>query len=333
MVLVMTTATPTHEFEFRASDADYPAALSAAHPPVRQLFCKGSESLLRQVAQNPGLAIVGSRQASSQGIADARWFARRVSEAGLTVISGLAQGIDAAAHEGALQGAGKTIAVLGHGRDTIYPPMNRPLAKNILAEGGTLVTEYPDQIPALPRHFPHRNRIVAGLARAVLVIEAVPSSGSLITARHALDLGIDVFVVPGSIHAPQSLGCNMLIRQGANLTQSPDQLLEDLGIIAPTPVFYRHKNRAQPSRQGVHSKSKKNPEGSAPLLQHCLGDELTAETALVLSYLDFQPTTVEQLKERSQFETGALYANLLMLELCGQATRLADGRWLKHRVL
>jgi DNA processing protein len=205
------------------------------------LFGLGNKAIIERMANSPGLAIVGSRQASTQGMADAHWFAREASKVGLTIISGLAQGIDAAAHRGGLEGCGSTIAVLGHGRDTVYPGQHRDLADLISCSGGALVTEYPDHTPAIAWHFPQRNRIIAALAQAVLVVEATPQSGSLITARHALELGIDVYVLPGSIHMPQSVGCNGLIRQGAQLIQSPEQLLEDLGMVV------RKKNIACPT--------------------------------------------------------------------------------------
>ena len=243
---------------------------------------------------------------------DAEAFARRIAAVGLTVISGLAYGIDAAAHTGALEGEGKTIAVLGHGRNSLYPRAHEPLAKAICDSGGALITEYPDDVPALPHHFPERNRIIAALARAVLVVEAAPRSGSLITARHALELGIDVFVVPGSIHNPLAEGSNQLIRQGAQLVQSPEQLLEDLGINA------------------IHSSPPDRALRSAR--QHASLAELPMADQ-VLQALSEQPADVFALSSLSGLPLGDVHTGLLLLELHGLAARIPDGRWLKIGLL
>lgn len=295
-------------FEIDARMPYFPTALSETHPPVTRLFGLGNQSLVLEQQERPGVAIVGSRRASHQGMLDAEWFAREISQAGLTVISGLAYGIDAAAHAGALNSIGKTIAVLGHGRDQVYPRSHESLAKALCNAGGALVTEYPDGVPALAHHFPQRNRIIAGLSRAVLVIEATPKSGSLITARHALELGIDVFVLPGSIHNPQAEGGNQLIRQGAQPVQSPDQLLQDLGI---------------------HAVSSKRPARS---LRSQPKDSLFPELPVagkVLAVLDRHPVDVLALAEQSQLSLGDVHTGLLLLELHGLAARNPDGRWQK----
>jgi len=300
------------QFIAHASRPDFPRALTETSPPVLKLYGLGNEALFHRINNHPGLAIVGSRQASPQGVSDAEWFAAEASALGLTIISGLAQGIDAAAHRGAMTGSGKTIAVLGHGRSTLYPPQHEHLANKIIESGGCLVTEYPDAVPALPRHFPSRNRIIAALARAVLVVEAAPRSGSLITARHALDLGVDVFVLPGSIHMPQSVGCNALIRQGAQLVQSPEQLLTDLGLIAP------------PS-------SRRGKKGERPAEPSLSLDWLDPRAHQVLAALDFQPRNVVELERATGLGQGDLFAGLLILELEKLASRISDGRWLKFR--
>lgn len=306
----MNTATlsQTTEFKLTCSAADFPTTLTQTHPIVRMLFGRGSRELVTKMGYEPGIAVVGSRQASAQGQEDAFWFATELSAHGLTVISGLAQGIDACAHAGALEGRGKTIAVMGHGLDSVYPPSNEGLAGKILQGGGALVTEYPQGTPARPFQFPQRNRIIAGLARAILVVEASPQSGSLITARHGLELGIDVFVIPGSIHMPQSIGCNMLIRQGAQLVQSPQQLLEDLGVMLPK-ASRRHA---------------KNPP--AALIE--LGD---ARANIAWKALSFQPAGTAALQAATGLSPGDLHAGLLLLELENLATRLPDERWLKYR--
>lgn len=307
-------------FRLDASDSDFPTALRHANPPAKQLFGVGNSELLRHPDHCRGLAIVGSRQATPQGLADARWFAREISQAGLTIVSGLAQGIDASAHRGALDVRGRTIAVLGHGRDRIYPPHHGGLAECILSSAGALVTEYPDGTPPRPFHFPNRNRIIAGLARAVLVVEAAPLSGSMSTARHALDLGIDVFVIPGSIHQPQSQGCNGLIRQGAQPVQSPHELLDDLGL-AP-----RLTRTASLASHPV-GRSGRSVEGRQP----GLAIELDADTNRVLNELSFQAVAISELLSRTGLDQERLYGCLLILELSSLVNRTPDGRWHKYR--
>ncbi len=312
-------------FELTAFDPDFPMALRETHPPVSMVFGLGSSAALLALGSQRGLAIVGSRQATPQGLADAHWFAREVGQAGLTIVSGLALGIDASAHRGALAGGGTTIAVLGHGRDSIYPAQHRPLASEILGQGGALITEYPDGTPARPFHFPCRNRIIAGLSRAVLVVEAAPQSGSLSTARYALDLGVDVFVVPGSIHQAQSLGSNRLIRDGAQLVQSPQQLLEDLGLTRRNP----------PPSTGKTAQSPCEPEPSFVAPTRSVPDRtaLDPESKRVLAALDFQAASVAELQQACGVAEDRLYGCLLILELSGLVNRTPDGRWLKYKVL
>lgn len=313
----------SHSFEINLTDPDFPTALSQTHPPAVRLYGQGNRHLVTEMGAAPGLAIVGSRQATSQGLSDAQWYASVLSQAGLTIISGLAQGIDASAHSGALTGKGKTIAVLAHGLQTIYPPQHRRLSQEICESGGAIITEYSLGTPALPAYFPQRNRIIAALSRAVLVVEATPKSGSLITARHALDLGIDVFVVPGSIHMMQSTGCNALIRQGAQLTQSPEQLLEDLGLRAPGSWQTGPK---APLRS--HRPSKKS---HSHIHQQPLSTELDPASQKALEALDHYPKAVSELVKASKVAERDLYGALLVLELCGLANRTPDGKWLKIR--
>jgi DNA processing protein len=321
----MSNANRQAVFEITHQAPDFPTALAQAHPPVRTLFGQGCRELISKMALQPGLAIVGSRQASAQGLADAHWYAKVAAQAGLTIISGLAQGIDASAHVGSLEGGGTTIAVLGHGLQSIYPSQHQSLSERILSRGGALVTEYPWGTPALPHHFPQRNRIIAGLARAILIVEATPQSGSLITARHALDIGIDVFVLPGSIHMPHSIGCNALIRQGAQLSQSPEQLLEDLGLAPAPPTPQRAPKRS-------HATSRQHPRHKAAGQQQPLVPELDPVAAQVLATLSFHPTAVSDLCTRSQLNEREIYGALLILELCGLTNRTPDGKWLKQRV-
>ena len=209
-------------------DDDYPRELLHIPDPPTVLYAKGSTALLNQ----PAIAIVGSRNATRQGALDAREFARALSDAGYAVASGLALGIDAAAHRGGLDGRSASIAVVGTGLDRVYPAGNRALAHE-LAAGGVLVSEFPLGTPPAAANFPRRNRIISGLSRGVLVVEAATISGSLTTARLALDQGRDVFAIPGSIHSPLSKGCHLLIKQGAKLVESADDVLAELSGRSP----------------------------------------------------------------------------------------------------
>ncbi len=213
------------------ADGSYPQSLLTISDPPTLLYAKGQIGLLNQT---PAMAIVGSRNATRQGRLDAERFAASFSEAGWTVISGLALGIDTAAHEGSLRAnastsrAGSTMAVIGTGVDIVYPARNRDLAHRI-AEHGCLLSEYALGTPATAANFPRRNRLISGLSRGVLVVEAAAQSGSLITARTALEQGREVFAIPGSIHSPLSKGCHDLIRQGAKLVESAQDVLEEFG--------------------------------------------------------------------------------------------------------
>lgn len=207
------------------ADADYPQLLLQTGDPPPLLYVKGDKRLLNRFA----LAIVGSRNATAQGVAHAEAFARALSDAGLTIVSGLALGVDAAAHRGGLDGRSSSIAVVGTGLDSVYPARNRPLA-HALAERGALVSEFPLGTPALAANFPRRNRLISGLARGCLVVEAALQSGSLITARLANEQGREVFALPGSIHSPLAKGCHRLIKQGAKLVDDANDILEEFGL-------------------------------------------------------------------------------------------------------
>jgi DNA processing protein len=210
------------------ADAAYPRRLLEIPDPPALLYVKGRLELLGR----PALAVVGSRQATAQGLLNAESFAHALSESGLTVASGLALGIDAAAHRGALAGAASTIAVLGTGADIVYPARNRALAHEI-AERGALVSEFALGTHGLAANFPRRNRLISGLALGCLVVEAAADSGSLITARLAAEQGREVFAIPGSIHSPLAKGCHALIKQGAKLVESAADVLEELHLAAP----------------------------------------------------------------------------------------------------
>jgi DNA processing protein len=192
---------------------------------------KGRAELLAR----PSLAIVGSRNATAQGVANAEAFARALSDAGLTIVSGLALGADAAAHRGGLAGASSSVAILGTGADIVYPARNRALA-HALAERGVLASEFALGTRPLTENFPRRNRLISGLALGCLVVEAAADSGSLITARLAAEQGREVFAIPGSIHSPLAKGCHQLIKQGAKLVENARDVLEELQIPAPAPA-------------------------------------------------------------------------------------------------
>jgi DNA processing protein len=207
------------------NDPDFPEPLRGMPDAPFWLYVKGQRAALRR----PMLAIVGSRNATAQGKRDAQAFGQALAEAGLTIISGLADGIDTAAHEGGLAGNGTGVAVVGTGLDRVYPAKNRDLAHR-LAVAGALISEFPLGTPPKPGHFPRRNRLISGLSLGVLVIEAAPQSGSLITARLAAEQGRDVFAIPGSIHSPLSKGCHQLIKQGAKLVESAADVIEELNL-------------------------------------------------------------------------------------------------------
>jgi DNA processing protein len=267
------------------ADEEYPRSLLNIPDPPLLLFVKGRLDLLNA----PALAIVGSRNASAQGIRNAEAFARAASESGLCIVSGLAQGIDTAAHIGGLQGRGSSVAVVGTGLDKVYPASNRDLAHS-LAQSGTIVSEFPLGTPPLAANFPRRNRIISGLGAGCLVVEASIQSGSLITARLAAEQGKDVFAIPGSIHAPQAKGCHALIKQGAKLVENVNDIFEELG--------HTLLDASVASASDEH-----------PLLVH----------------LGFEPIDSEALAQRSGLTIGELSAILLQLELDGRIATLPGG--------
>ena len=252
---------------------------------------KGSAPLLN----GKSLAIVGSRNPTPQGEANASAFAAELAAAGLSIVSGLALGIDAAAHRGAMKAGGHTIAVIGTGADRIYPARNRELA-HAICEHGAILSEFPLGTPPLPGNFPRRNRLIAGLSRGCLVVEAAARSGSLITARLAADFGREVFAIPGSIHSPLSKGCHQLIRQGAKLVESAQDVLEELGWASATASALPAASAAQ-------------------------------GTDALLMALGHDPCTIDVLAARAGLTPDALLAMLLQLELEGHVASLPGGRY------
>lgn len=273
------------------ADPEYPRTLLEISDPPPLFYAKGRLDLLNR----PGFAIVGSRNATAQGIANAEAFATALSNAGLVIVSGMALGVDAAAHRGGLDGTSSTIAVIGTGLDVVYPARNRDLAHRIAAEG-VLISEFPLATPALAANFPRRNRLICGLSRGCLVVEAAVSSGSLITARLATDQGREVFAIPGSIHSPLAKGCHVLIKQGAKLVESAQDVLEELGLSQPVNVSLA----VTAGDTGTH-----------PLLVH----------------LGFDPVDTDTLQQRCGFDMGMLNTALTDLELSGLIEALPGGRW------
>jgi DNA processing protein len=275
------------------ADATYPRLLLEIPDPPPVLYCHGRLELL----EKPALAVVGSRNASAQGASNAEQFARSFSAAGLTIVSGLAQGIDAAAHRGGLAGEGSTIAVLGTGVDVIYPRAHEALAADVAARG-LLLSEFPLGSKALAYNFPRRNRLISGLAQGCLVVEAALASGSLITARTAADQGREVFAIPGSIHSPMSKGCHALIKSGAKLVESAEDVLSELAAFRRTGFA---STRAQ-----IASAS---DDADEPLLA-CMG---------------FDPVDVDSLCARASLPAEKISAELLRLELAGRIAALPGG--------
>ncbi len=313
------------------SDPAYPPRLRDLHDPPPLLYVKGRLDLLHA----RGLAVVGSRHATPQGLADATHFAHALSDAGLTIVSGLALGIDGAAHRGGLDGRSGTVAVIATGADLVYPARHRALAHEIAAHGA-IVSEWPLGTPARAAHFPQRNRLIAALAIGVLVVEAAPRSGSLITARLANELGRDVFAMPGSIHAPLAQGCHALIRDGAKLTAAPLDVLEEYGLGEPaactTGGTPRAGNRGsdtgerrEPDTAGAAQADRAVAAVAAPRIE-APPPGSPAEQA-VLAALGYGPVTYEWLAEHSGLSDDALHGALLALELAGRVASVAGGRF------
>lgn len=278
------------------ADRDYPQRLLESADPPSLLYVNGDPAYLNY----PAIGIVGSRNATPQGIENALAFSRVLADAGFTIVSGLALGIDAAAHEGALRSNAPsgTIAIIGTGIDRVYPAGNKKLA-HLISGKGCIVSEFPLGTTATASNFPRRNRLIAGIAQACLIVEAAPASGSLITARLAGELGRDLFAIPGSIHAPQYKGCHTLIKQGAKLVECAQDILEEL---APS--------------QAPASATPSEPSGVANAAHQAL-----------LDAIGHDPCTLDQLISRSGLTTDAVLAMLTELSLAGVITNLPGGRY------
>ena len=272
------------------ADPEYPPTLLEIPDPPILLYVRGRVELLGR----PVLSIVGSRNPTPQGVQNAERFAATFAEAGLVIASGLALGIDAAAHRGALSVSGDTVAFVGTGIDRIYPARNRDLALEIGSKG-CIVSEFPIGTPVSAANFPRRNRLISGIAQGVLVVEAATASGSLITARLAAEQGREVFAIPGSIHSPQSRGCHQLIKQGAKLVETAQDVLEELNW------------------------------GLPPQIQGALASDTTSVQDTLLAQIGFDPCGLDELAERSGLAADTLSVKLLHLELDGQIASLPGG--------
>lgn len=317
------TADSTARRVLTLGDPHYPAALLEMDDPPLLLYALGAQALLDGGAypRERCLAVVGSRNPTAQGADHARQFAKALRALGYTIVSGLALGVDAAAHEGALEAAADadatdgqpaTIAIVGTGLDRVYPRQHRDLAHRIAARG-ILLSEYPLGTPPLPANFPKRNRLISGLSQGTLVVEAALASGSLVTARLAAEQGREVFAIPGSIHAPQSRGCHALIRQGAKLVESAQDILEELQGFVPTLATAKPKPAAQAS-----SRAPMPPPPATPTLVPETDDPL-------LQAMGFDPVGLDALIARTGIDAATLQVRLLEFELDGQVGRLPGG--------
>jgi DNA processing protein len=343
--LLQTTQTwvasaPSHHV-LTLGDPHYPPSLLAIEDPPLMLYMlsahvESARAAINSIANN--VAVVGSRNPTPQGAASAEQLAQALATAGVNIVSGLALGIDGAAHRGALAsgsdgsgggsgdgsdggqhtGCGITIAVVGTGLDRVYPKQHRDLAHQ-MAQRGLILSEFPLGTPPLTQNFPKRNRLIAGLARATLVVEAALQSGSLITARCALEQGKDIFAVPGSIHSPQSRGCHALIKQGAKLVETAQDVLEELhglgtiGILDATKSIAARADSTPASSQFDH-------QTDAPTAPHNHSQQHP-----LLAALGFAPCHLDALQARTGLDTASLQAQLLELELTGQVARLPGG--------
>jgi DNA processing protein len=294
----------------RCDEADFPPQLETIPQPPAALFVAGEPAVLLA----PQIAIVGARSATAQGLANARDFARTLGGAGLVVTSGMADGIDGAAHAAVLEAGGQTVAVVGTGPDLVYPRKHRDLAARIIRQGA-IASEFPPGTEARPDHFPRRNRLIAGLALGTLVVEAGLQSGSLITARLAAEAGREVFALPGSIHNPLAKGCHRLIRDGARLVETAAEVIEAL---APA---------AQAQGAGLRARLAAADGPEAPYSPDMGGHGQDPDYRSLLAALGDAPASLDELAQRTRLAPAALSSMLLLLELEGTVSPAVNGRW------
>ena len=290
---------PSQHIIDRQSD-DFPGLLRQISNPPERLFVAGNLDALHL----PALAIVGSRNPTTQGRQNAYEFAKHLGRSGFCIVSGLATGIDTAAHEGALDGGAMTVAFLGHGIDRVYPAANEGLATRIIANGA-VCSEFPLGSDPRREHFPQRNRLISGLSLGTLVVEAAKRSGSLISARLASEQGREIFAIPGSIHNPMSRGCHQLIRQGAKLVESAADIVSELGPLV------EHLMQA-PEEPASSKQDNRKPDADYEILIEAMG---------------FDPATVDELADRSGLTIDHVSSMLLILELEGIIEAQAGGRY------
>ncbi|MEI7976299.1 MAG: DNA-processing protein DprA [Betaproteobacteria bacterium] len=318
------TSKSAHKRVLTLADKDYPSCLLLTPDPPCLLYVLGQTQHLHFLSPPAdtaprALAVVGSRNPTPQGRLNAHDFAFHLAQAGLTVVSGLALGVDTAAHQGALKGGNPhhplhTVAIVGTGLDRVYPHQNHALALQIAAHG-LLISEYPLNTPPITSNFPKRNRLIAGLSQGCLVVEAAARSGSLITAKQALDLGKEVFAIPGSIHTTVAKGCHDLIKQGAKLVDCAQDILEEL------------KDLPDVQWQTAHAPDLFNtPRELDPFLEN---SQLGTSSLKVLDYLGQDPVGLDELQMRSGLSTSQLQAELFQLELNGALGRLQGGLYQK----
>lgn len=313
-----------HKRLLTLADADYPSSLLLMPDPPCLLFIMGQTQHLHLLSPAAfkaprAVAVVGSRNPTPQGRLNANEFAASLAQAGLTVVSGLALGVDTEAHCGALQGGSaanplRTVAVVGTGLDRVYPQQNHALALNIAAHG-LLISEYPLNTPPITANFPKRNRLIAGLSQGCLVVEAARRSGSLITAKQALDMGKEVFAIPGSIHTTVAKGCHDLIKQGAKLVDCAQDILEELKDLPVANAQAFNLTNLKGQLDGPETESDESAEAQ-PALQ-------------VLGHLGHDPVGLDELQMRSGLPTAQLQAELFQLELNGALGRLPGGLYQK----
>jgi DNA processing protein len=292
-------AEPGHHL-LRRGDEDFPELLEEIPGPPEQLFVNGDPAALHL----PAIAIVGSRNPTRAGLQNAFEFAKHLGRQGFCIVSGLAQGIDTAAHRGALDGGAATVAFLGHGIDRVYPASNHELAREI-ARRGALVSEFPLGTHPARSLFPQRNRLISGLSLGTLVVEAARRSGSLITARLASEQGREVFAVPGSIHNPLSRGCHRLIREGAKLVETADDIVAELAPLAGHLLQF----------------ATKSTDNAPP------PDATDSEYESVRKCLGHDPVSIDELAENSGLTIDQVSSMLLILELKGEVEAHAGGRY------
>jgi len=296
------------------ADAGYPPLLREIPSPPPQLFVRGNVDALAL----PQLAIVGSRHATPAGAETAHSFAAHLAARGFCITSGLAEGIDAAAHRGALAAQGRTIAVCGTGPDIVYPRQHEALADEIVAGGGAIVSEFAPGTPVFRGNFPRRNRLISGLAVGTLVVEASLRSGALITARHAMEQGREVFAIPGSIHNPVARGCHHLIRNGAKLVETAADIVDELGGLLASLRLDESAERSEFALDAAPGNADSIAESAA---------ENDADYTRLLACMAWDPVDVDTLVARSGLTIGEVSSMLLLLEMRGSVRALQGGRY------